>query len=747
MCKLKDRPSRLNMNRSDRRVMAVKVALIMLTGVIAAGSFGNAGTHSSAQTPIDSTIARVPNPPLASDLVNLPGDLRAIPVPEPPNLAEFVRDGEAARALGKAFFWDMQVGSDGVQSCATCHFVAGADPRSKNQISPGLTRVPEADLTYSTGTAPNHQLGPSDFPLTRLAIPGVRGSLDAATDSNDVVSSQGVHFLGDGADPLGFQVGSVKTRRVEPRNTPSVINAIFNHRQFWDGRAENIFNGVNPFGQRDPDARLFRADDPRQPVEVRVELQNASLASQAVGPILSELEMAEPGRTRHDVAAALARALRGKGKKVDSLRPLANQQVSPTDSVLGSMSRWPQGGLALDRYDQMIRKAFHPKWWKSKKVIRVNADGSKTLVAKNDGECEDVTTCAENEYSLLQYNFSLFFGLAVQLYEATLVSDNTPWDQFRREHPEQTDPDLNPWTNTNPGQISQLALFGAHLFNSRTTGSTTPLRCSTCHEQAELTDGSVRRITGAANGPVRNLRGNVIDRGFINIGVRPTSDDLGAGATDVFGQLSFTRRLFPDAPPSNFDGAAVTLGFGVQGAFKIPSLRNVALTAPYFHNGDVMTLRQVVELYSRGGNVAPITNLDGTTIAPLGVIALTEEEIDAVVAFLEALTDERVLYRRAPFDHPQLFVPNGHSGDGSYVLDVDHDGLADDVMVEIPAVGAAGGAPLPGFMENMFGPSLAGGRPRRSLQRAFGLPERGSKLAAQAQRLPRRLWPRAVTRL
>src|SRR5687767_10447071 len=183
MCKLKDRPSRLNMNRSDRRIIAVKVALIVLTGVIAAGSFGNAGTLSSAQTPIDSTIARVPNPPLASDLVELPGDLRAIPGPEPPNLAEFVRDVEVARALGKAFFWVMQFGSDGVQSCASCHFVAGADPRSKNQISPGLTRVPGADLTYSTNTGPNHQPGPSDFPLPRLAIPGVRGSLDAATDS------------------------------------------------------------------------------------------------------------------------------------------------------------------------------------------------------------------------------------------------------------------------------------------------------------------------------------------------------------------------------------------------------------------------------------------------------------------------------------------------------------------------------------------------------------------------------------
>ena len=53
-----------------------------------------------------------------------------------------------ARALGKALFWDMQVGSDGVQACASCHFRAGADPRSKNQVSPGLKHMPEPDLTY-----------------------------------------------------------------------------------------------------------------------------------------------------------------------------------------------------------------------------------------------------------------------------------------------------------------------------------------------------------------------------------------------------------------------------------------------------------------------------------------------------------------------------------------------------------------------------------------------------------------------
>ena len=712
MNKLKDQYSSLNMNRRSSRVVAVKVAFVVIAGVIAfagmAGHLVNAVTPT-IQPETDGTIARVPNPPLASDLANLPGDLRAIPVPEPPNLSEFVRDIEMTRALGKALFWDMQVGSDGVQACATCHFRAGADPRSKNQVSPGLKRVPEPDLTYSTGAAPNHQLVSGDFPLTRLAIPGVRGALDPATDSNDAVSSQGVHFLGDGADLLGFQIGGVKTRRIEPRNTPSMINAVFNHRQFWDGRADNIFNGVNHVGARDTDSKLFRADNPNQPSEVGVQLDNASLASQAVAPILSDLEMSAPGRTRLDVARLLAQGLRDKGKSVAKLRPLGKQQVSPTDSALGSMSRWPNRGLGFDGYDQMIRAAFHAKWVRSTKVIRVNADGSRTLVAKNNGECEDPTTCAPNEYSLLQYNFSLFFGLAIQVYEMSLVSDNTPWDQFRREHPDRNDPALNPWTNTNPNHISRLALFGAHLFNDRTRGPTN-LRCSNCHEQAELTDASVRRIKAATEGPIRNRDGNIIDKGFNNIGIRPTSDDLGVGASDVFGPLSFSKRHFTGALPAFFDPAtganraAVSKGFGVDGAFKIPSLRNVALTAPYFHNGDALTLREVVELYSRGGNVAPVTALDGTPIEPLGVPGLTEEEIDALVAFLEALTDERVLYRRAPFDHPQLFVPNGHPGNSTYVLDTDGDGRADDLIVEIPAVGAAGSTPLPGFLEGIFGP-------------------------------------------
>jgi len=632
------------------------------------------------------TIPRIPNPPLLADLNALPGDLSAVAAPLPPNLNEFIRDTDAAIALGKALFWDMQVGSDGVQACASCHFRAGADPRSKNQMNPGAKHVPLSDLDFTKG--PNYQLQAKDFPLTRLATPGVRGALHPTKDNNDVVASQGVAYDGnEDVDPIGFNVGDTSTRRVEPRNTPTTINAVYNHRQFWDGRAENIFNGVNHLGMRDPNARVARADNKHNPALVRIELVNASLASQALVPVLSDHEMSAPGRTLIDVAEQLL-----------DRRPLAKQKVDRHDSVLGPLARKDHGhrGLKVNSYAQMVRDAFHSKWWDSSKLVRIAANGTVTFVTSKDNNP------ATREVSMMHYNFSLFFGLAIQAYEATLVANDSPWDRFRRQHPSPTDPALNPWTNTDPDHISRGALWGAMLFNDRTRGPSN-LRCSNCHESAEMTDASVRRVTAATNGPVRNRDGNIIDKGFNNIGVRPTTDDLGAGGSDSLGPLSHARRRFPGAAPASFDGAAVDKGFGVDGAFKIPSLRNVALTAPYFHNGDARTLREVVEFYSRGGNVAPILVPAGNAVEPLGLPSLTEEEIRALVSFLKSLTDERVLYRRAPFDHPQLFVPNGHRGNENTVRDRDHDDVADDEMVEISAVGADGGRPLAGFLEGPFG--------------------------------------------
>jgi hypothetical protein len=132
---------------------------------------------------------------------------------------------------------------------------------------------------------------------------------------------------------------------------------------------------------------------------------------------------------------------------------------------------------------------------------------------------------------------------------------------------------------------------------------------------------------------------------------------------------------------------------------KVPGLRNVALTAPYFHNGGFLTLRQVLEFYSRGGDVVPQHSADGSVeIAPLNVLDSTERELAALEAFLLALTDERVRDQRAPFDHPQLFVPDGHEEDAGGLRD-DGRGAAVDRLLEIPAVGRNGDPPLPGFLE------------------------------------------------
>src|SRR4029077_15068785 len=82
---------------------------------------------------------------------------------------------EAAR-LGKALFWDMQVGSDGVQSCGSCHAHAAADNRTKNQINPfgqdGISGNPTNTDTSGTLASftfqPNHDLTLSDFPFLKL---------------------------------------------------------------------------------------------------------------------------------------------------------------------------------------------------------------------------------------------------------------------------------------------------------------------------------------------------------------------------------------------------------------------------------------------------------------------------------------------------------------------------------------------------------------------------------------------------
>ncbi len=201
--------------------------------------------------------------------VNLsaPPSLKTFPVPEPLTLNQFRSDRNAAIRLGKALFWDMQVGSDGILSCGTCHFHAGADNRIKNQFNSGVNHTvsgaPHPDSsTFELGGA-NSLLTTSLFPFPFFNDGPLRLIDDEVVSSAGVFNTQFVDIIPGSAvdlcnsvpDPV-FHVGGVNVRRVEPRNTPTVINAVFNVYQFWDGRANDIFNGVSPFGRADVNARI-----------------------------------------------------------------------------------------------------------------------------------------------------------------------------------------------------------------------------------------------------------------------------------------------------------------------------------------------------------------------------------------------------------------------------------------------------------------------------------------------------------
>src|SRR5436309_2397413 len=372
--------------------------------------------------------------------------LSSLPVPQSPEISRFVRDTGAAQKLGKALFWDMQAGSDGRTACATCHYDAGTDNRSRNQINP------RGGSFNFRGKTANAQLTAGDFPLHQLADPNDANSA-VTFDTDNVVGSQGVmpsKFTGvndgdpfdaqtfAGVDP-DFHVGSVNVRRTTGRNAPSVINAVFNQRSFWDGRAQNEFNGVDPFGNRDVDARVGQVNASGGVDKVAVSIANSSLASQADGPPGNPVEMSSDGRTLSDI-----------GKKLLSVRPLGTQQVSRTDSMLGSDVTASGRGLNTS-YADMIKAAFQSEWWNS----------SSSVTAPNG-----------NSYSLMQFNFPLFWGLAIQAYESTLISDQTPVDKF---------------LSGDTSALSAQAQQGMGIFAGK--GG-----CESCHEGPAFTDATVANV-------------------------------------------------------------------------------------------------------------------------------------------------------------------------------------------------------------------------------------------------------------
>lgn len=562
------------------------------------------------------------NPPVAS--------LKTVTAPAPAGLDRYVKDPAALVVLGKALFWDMQAGSDGHTACATCHFHAGADHRLQHQLS-------GADALM------NQLLTSADFPFHKLSNPANNRSA-VLSDRRQIAGSMGViaqDFAGiepgNGIDGFRSAVFSspfipngIHLRQVTGRNTPSVINAVYNVRNFWDGRASNIFTGATPFGDSDSGlhAVVNRSGKlEREPVRV----ENASLASQAVGPALSSVEMSWAGRSFPEL-----------GRKLLSLPPLARQKVSASDSVLGDKANPDGSGLRPEwTYRVLIQAAFRPEYHASEEMF-------------------EGYTQAEN-------NFALFWGLAIQAYESTLLANDSRVDQF---------------LDGRAQSLTALELQGLNEF--RNGGS----QCTNCHNGAELTAAGWTTVQRrAANAP------SPTNVGFFRIGVRPIAEDVGFGGKDDFGIPLFA------AASAN-----------AAGTFKAPSLRNVELTGPYFHDGSQATLEQVVDFYGRNGDFP-----DGGNLGPgIGNIRLSQAERTSIVAFLKALTDDRVRFQRAPFDHPSLCVPNGHVeiAAGVFATDPSQPGsIALDKWALVPESGRDGlPVPLQTFDELLRGIGNDGSR-------------------------------------
>lgn len=107
-------------------------------------------------------------------------------------------------------------------------------------------------------------------------------------------------------------------------------------------------------------------------------------------------------------------------------------------------------------------------------------------------------------------------------------------------------------------------------------------------------------------------------------------------------------KVLTDKRTSELGRLVVTRDFDGIGAFKTSTLRNVAVTAPFMHDGSIATLREVVVHYNNGGVTNegdPVNDFLSGGIRPLN---LTEAEIDDLVAFMEALTSPEFLHLLKP---------------------------------------------------------------------------------------------------
>jgi cytochrome c peroxidase len=184
---------------------------------------------------------------------------------------------------------------------------------------------------------------------------------------------------------------------------------------------------------------------------------------------------------------------------------------------------------------------------------------------------------------------------AIAAFERSLVSFNSPYDRYRY--------------GGDSNAISASARRGEALFHSER------LECFHCHGGLIFSDS------------VQHERLAFSEVAFHNTGL-------------------YNLNAEGDYPPDNTGVYEITHDPKDMGRFKAPSLRNIALTAPYMHDGSIQTLDEALDHYAAGGRTietGPYAGVGSTNPLKSTFIQgfeLTEQERQDLLAFLNALTDE-----------------------------------------------------------------------------------------------------------
>lgn len=269
---------------------------------------------------------------------------------------------DAAILLGKALFWDVQLGSGngGQYACASCHYQAGADSHP---------------LRIEAGRLPDGILG-----SLGVQFAGFNG-IAVVEDANAPGG-----LCAQPADDFTVSGDLMITDRQAPPSVDS--NSVHN---FWDGRANFIFNGIDPSGEER--AELFSANGGMKSISIG----ESSQASQAVGPPNSDVEMAASGRTFAEV-----------GFKLCHVVPLCLQSGDIVDEFEARGLNKPGG------YIDLLEEAFGDG------PLAEFVSSAETPVTAR--VCVSPGVVEACPCTITEANFALFFGLAIQAYEQTLTT-------------------------------------------------------------------------------------------------------------------------------------------------------------------------------------------------------------------------------------------------------------------------------------------------------------------------------------